>query len=66
MRIKQCPFCSGEGAVNYRLIESRILPGKYRREYRILCRVCGAAGPEDSEEAAAINLWNERRNIEDK
>jgi Lar family restriction alleviation protein len=55
MSLNACPFCGGDG-----MIDSADHGHEDGICWLVLCRSCGAEGPWDHQQGAAIRLWNAR------
>lgn len=54
---KPCPFC-GSGSVDVEVVDSE---AAIWIEYVVVCKNCGAKGPNDLSPSAARHMWNLRR-----
>jgi Lar family restriction alleviation protein len=51
-QLDSCPFCGAD--------VFRIFHEKHVGTYRVVCRSCGAHGPDECPQGAAVASWNKR------
>ena len=58
--LKPCPFCAHSSPELSTWIVFAGMPSEHK-EFALVCRNCGASGPNDLGESGAIEMWNLRR-----